>query len=517
MNRRMRKTAALLALIPILACSMVGCGSVNSVVTKMKHGEYEDAIAYYGKLSLNDTQEDTMMDKLFAYLEEKIESYQQEECTYEEIEAYEEALETLIEAMEDENSVYKLLEYELEVYNLKTSLESYETAMEYFEEEDYSLAYTYFGKIEDDCVKYEDAQAKLIECITLHCAEIESAVEAYLDREEYYEALGYLYALSSSIDSECADTIDSLEESVNQGYREEISSKFESYSEQGYEQARSYLNNVSTNYASDDVKDLVDSLYSEIYVSEVVAEVQGYIDAGEYLKAISTIEDYESWYAITNSTTLDELADTALSGYVAYISAQASSLSAVGKYDQAIEILEEAQGEVTSSELSTLLDEIMELRPVYITDLKISTGDNYLTYSSTDVIEDTVGNTYAGTYVLGLKDSRSSTTTTSGTGYVEYFLNGEYTTLTGTLAVNDKTTDAEYNNKIVFRVYGDNDEVLYKKTVTRTTTPVELNIDLSGVQWLRIELEGLTTYKTTYSTYTGYFYILLDNCQLTKE
>ncbi len=158
----------------------------------------------------------------------------------------------------------------------------------------------------------------------------------------------------------------------------------------------------------------------------------------------------------------------------------------------------------------------MELRPVYITDLKISTGDNYLTYSSTDVIEDTVGNTYAGTYVLGLKDSRSSTTTTSGTGYVEYFLNGEYTTLTGTLAVNDKTTDAEYNNKIVFRVYGDNDEVLYKKTVTRTTTPVELNIDLSGVQWLRIELEGLTTYKTTI-TRTGYFYILLDNCQLTKE
>lgn len=68
-----------------------------------------------------------------------------------------------------------------------------------------------------------------------------------------------------------------------------------------------------------------------------------------------------------------------------------------------------------------------------------------------------------------------------------YYINGNYTSLTGTLYQPKKYNNSDFVKYLT--IYGD-DRLLYEASMVRGVFPIDFNIDLSGVLKLRIVMSG---------------------------
>ena len=104
----------------------------------------------------------------------------------------------------------------------------------------------------------------------------------------------------------------------------------------------------------------------------------------------------------------------------------------------------------SNSTLTELLQQVQENVPVKLCDLKISESDRFESGEELKVMEDSVGNIYSPGNLYKL-------TPYHGKGYASYYANGEYTRITGTIAVAD---DSSKDTGIV-TVYDENEKILY--------------------------------------------------------
>lgn len=116
---------------------------------------------------------------------------------------------------------------------------------------------------------------------------------------------------------------------------------------------------------------------------------------------------------------------------------------------------------------------------VYLDNLKVTESHGF--YENENTAEDTVGNIYSAHTVtignVGVLD-------TGGDAYAMYYLGGKYKTLTGTIAVNDRTREEGSGEILIFC----DDNVIYQTgAVGRATAPISLpNLNIEGCQWLKI-------------------------------
>ncbi|MBO7318976.1 MAG: NPCBM/NEW2 domain-containing protein [Clostridia bacterium] len=74
--------------------------------------------------------------------------------------------------------------------------------------------------------------------------------------------------------------------------------------------------------------------------------------------------------------------------------------------------------------------------------------------------------------------------------YNSYFVNGNYSKLTGVLFMDAE--DRDYNHTTSFKVYGD-DKLLYSASIKGGDAPINVSVDISGVKSLRVEMhDGYT-------------------------
>ena len=110
--------------------------------------------------------------------------------------------------------------------------------------------------------------------------------------------------------------------------------------------------------------------------------------------------------------------------------------------------------------------------------------------SGTDWYDDNYGNVYINTFFhRGVN-----------TGYVEYFLDGKYSELAGTICVYSQALNNGYGqtwDTATIRIYGDG-QLLYSKCggFDPKFKPMEILLDISGVEFLRIEMENNVYYDT---------------------
>lgn len=107
----------------------------------------------------------------------------------------------------------------------------------------------------------------------------------------------------------------------------------------------------------------------------------------------------------------------------------------------------------------------------YLHNIKSVESDGF--YNS-DSETDTIGNRYTGN-VQCIKCN----------GYVIYYVGGKYSRLKGTIAPCDD--EFMNGNTSTISILVDDEEVYNTGDFTRVSTPMEVDIDITGAQWLKIQ------------------------------
>ena len=129
--------------------------------------------------------------------------------------------------------------------------------------------------------------------------------------------------------------------------------------------------------------------------------------------------------------------------------------------------------EVTTKEVTTEETTIPKNpEDFYLHNIK-SVESHYFYNSNSET--DTIGNIYTGN-VQYMKHN----------GYAIYYIGGKYSKLSGLIAANNNDFDSDGAYSII-TILADDIEVYSTGEFTRVSTPMEFEIDITGVQWLKIQ------------------------------
>ena len=166
-------------------------------------------------------------------------------------------------------------------------------------------------------------------------------------------------------------------------------------------------------------------------------------------------------------TSFEEYAATTVDGYI-----QSE------QFDEATAFLGDAEDILPDSQkLTELRSTVQDAVPVNLSDMKISESENFEKVDELGVKEDVIGNIYSPGNLYKMTDGEYSES------YATYYLNNQYKRIKGRIAVADDS--GKVNGQ--FTIYGDNGKILYNSgEMSRTTAPIDVDIDVSGVQWITL-------------------------------
>lgn len=111
---------------------------------------------------------------------------------------------------------------------------------------------------------------------------------------------------------------------------------------------------------------------------------------------------------------------------------------------------------------------------LYLHNIEPTQSENF--YNS-DSETDTIGNQYTGN-VQCIEDN----------GYAIYYVGGKYSKLQGIIAANSNRFSSDQTATITILL--DDEEVYSTGEFSRVSTPMQVDIDVSGVQWIKIQHSG---------------------------
>lgn len=191
-----------------------------------------------------------------------------------------------------------------------------------------------------------------------------------------------------------------------------------------------------------------------------------------------------------------------LDARISYLEQQLGIVSSEGtSVDERLRKLEETLGLGTSSTAqiqqdsgandNIRYDNATHDEPVSLAGMDYFQIENFtVDNSGTDWYEDNYGNVYPNVFFHRGVNS----------GYVEYYLNGAYSELAGTICVYCRAVNNGYGHTwdtATIRIYGD-DQLLYSKCggFDPKFKPMEILLNINGVEFLRIEMENNVYYDT---------------------
>ncbi|MDO4620874.1 MAG: NPCBM/NEW2 domain-containing protein [Lachnospiraceae bacterium] len=131
-------------------------------------------------------------------------------------------------------------------------------------------------------------------------------------------------------------------------------------------------------------------------------------------------------------------------------------------------------------------EEFSKDQPIYLSNLEYWSKDRLFdTYTfNNELIEDNFGNVYSADRVFNAETGGDEAT-------IEYFLDGKYTELSGTMYVpktNRGVDSIAFNAH--FAVYGDGELLYTSDGLTGKERPLDFTVDITGVEFLEIRLAG---------------------------
>ena len=225
------------------------------------------------------------------------------------------------------------------------------------------------------------------------------------------------------------------------------------------------------------------STYCNAYKTSATASADSLATSGDYAGAMKAIQTAAA--VLSDDAELSAKATEYENKYVADATTQADTLAAQGDYDSAISLLETAKAATGDNDtLTNKIKELTDSKPVYaeLTSLKVVDSSYYYGLSS-DSIMDTYGNMYlnAGTF------------TGTGTHYATFYTSGQYKILYGTIAAPDSIGE---DAAITVNIYADDTLLQTIPSITRMTKPVDISLDISGADSVKVEAITTNTYPT---------------------
>ncbi len=231
-----------------------------------------------------------------------------------------------------------------------------------------------------------------------------------------------------------------------------------------------------------------------------ISDVKAAMNTGDYPKAIRLAKQALSEYV--EDTELEKLLKQSQDDYNQMVTEKVEACLSEENYSAAEKMLQEAlavlPGDAT---LTALSDSVRASKPINLCDMKVSESSNVEQITSLVVTEDVVGNKYNPGNLFTISSSDGGWSDDSN-GYMKVYLNGAYQKLKGTLAVADSSETGD----CCLTIYGD-DRILYTTdTINRTTAPLSVDIDVSNIEWIQIQLvlEGDANMTVLISNFTFY-------------
>ena len=354
---------------------------------------------------------------------------------------------------------------------------------EYYENGDYEEAIKELSKIPEDSENYEEAQVKLDQAYTAYINSTVETINKYNTQKKYKEAVQYANAaydiLPDEVDTSKLDT--AKEESLT-AYKTEISNKVTKLtSESKYSEAFDVIDEAIS-FDDNEYFQTLKTTTEENYITLITNTVNGFESSGDYVSAIETIENADDLVK-SDPDFIDKLSELKDSYKAQVISNADSALKSKG-YKEAIQIIEDGLDILSNdSELIAKIDEYEEYKPVHLSEL-VATKREYCSFSETEWDPRNV----LYTNVLYLI-SHSSNLIYHG-GQIEVFTNKQYSTFSCTIVPEaDFTTSS--NSGSMIKIYGDGELLYTSELITYKTSGVNVNIDITNVEYLEINIENI--------------------------
>ena len=444
--KKLYKTA-----LVIMLTVLTGCGNANAFEHEVKKGNYQKAIEIYQeKLEGNSAAENSSAEFLDTYMQEKLDAYASGKISEKDFTNAYTTVQKINETLHVVNNLPEVNKLGKEIKNSKDSYAEAKT----FEEKGSSLeaAEAYRKVSETDTEHYETASGKADDLLDQYVGELRGEVENLMSEKQFDQAAALLEAGIRQI-GEKAELI---------RMRQEI-------------QTRKY-EMMLTEADTEGDKAAVISLYAQAEANE---------DA--VISAQMT-----RMYASAASTFKDDVQKAAQKAFED------------GKdYAAAAEIVRNAmngvkEDEAVSAELQEMMDHYTSYKPVRLQDLGYTSKAKYVDQGTrrSDFAKDVTGRKFDSTGVIcpvgGSLNSEYAKEDKEA--QITYYLNGEYSELSGTVfrpyCTLAHTEESEVSTRA--EIYGDG-ILLYEAPVMTSNTyeSYDFSVDVTGVRQLTFLVRGM--------------------------
>ena len=226
--------------------------------------------------------------------------------------------------------------------------------------------------------------------------------------------------------------------------------------------------------------------YEKEYFKQIkkvaIAEAEELAGEKKYLEAIKKID--AALAIVENDIELTSKKSLYETNYIDDVISEADNFVGNKKYTQAVALLEEALGKYPANK--TLKDKLEHIKKIKPTDISKLTPINQGSggFDSTDwnsgVPTDPFGRVYSTSENFIIFTGAGN----GGNIYKEYRLYGNYSSLSGFVCPYN---DMHENGEMTIQILGD-DRVLYETKVVRKMDPLNFNVDITDVNYLKIKV-----------------------------
>ena len=384
----------------------------------------------------------------------------------------------------------------------KESKQLYTQSLQEINAGNYDDARMYLDQISSEWDEYEKVLSSY-EQISAKEAEIRSAEKisevtaAVTKYKEENNDEGVISVIEANMDDVSSD--DSLMRAYSDAvdhYKSSTFTKADEYiSENDYISAVSVLT-TAQNIIGEDAE--INKKVQETKLAEIKHKVAEYEASGDYAEAITYINDNMDVIGVDSEVLFD--LSNCEQNYREQIILEAEESYEAEGYEGAISIINSGLAILENDdELLKEKEKYINLEPVLLSALQAYLGELY----NPGIATDNMGNKYENCY-LAFDRTDSAT----------YDIGGEYQSLKATVAVTkaDINSALYTNNYASIKILGDG-KILYENSlIDPATKPFEIDVDITGVIDLEIEMTG----KNTNLNYYDGLYLILGDAELCK-
>jgi len=475
----------LISIVAVLCVSAIVAGVVfissltdptNKVINALKSGEYNEAI-----LLANDADYNALKGKLESRIDTLVSDFRDGSIEYTDASM---ELNT-IQQMKVSGLSGKLTTAKDTIDNLNASRTAFDTAEDCFNSGKYTEAINLFKQVIIDDPNYESAKQGVSKSTDAYRQQVLATAADYAGQSDYENAVRTLdnALLVITNDSEVTKQLTIYQTNLTDAKRQNALD-----TAAGYADSNDWVNAIATlNNALRELPDdaaLTEQLnkyrtnQSGAIREQAMDIAAGYAGDKDWANAIATINN--ALRDLPDDSALTDRLSSYRSSYAADSIAKADALVAEGKHDDAITLIDKTLRDVPgNAELIAKKDAINAGKPISLFALEPLNSDNWQ-YNQGE-LEDSLGRKYSVTLPYTVIEY----------GYGEYYINGQYTAISGRI-VPHKIFNSFGSTQL--RVYADESLVYSSPDISQKTLEFSFNVNITGAEFIKVEVVETDTY-----------------------